>query len=155
MESFKEYVINEFRVDGFTSVSFSFTHRLTVKIDKPTKKVLNVHTINTTVQFFDKDMNLLRRSTLKFINNVLNKKDAEKLVHISPKELENRFNLARREIVGEILIEYLKRSNEINEKINMLNMYENVNVSHDEIVPSEYKGELIQIKTEGKQKFDM
>ena len=48
---------------------------------------------------------------------MLNKKDAEKLVHISPKELENRFNLARREVVGENMTEYLKR-NFINFKIN-------------------------------------
>lgn len=173
MNSFKEYIINEFKVDGTTSILFKFAHALNVKLDKKSQKVLNNHTINVTVQFYDKELNLLRRELLKFVNNELNKKDAERLVNISPKELVNRFNLARREIVQEIKNDYMQKMADINDKINMLNSYENVdgtlclsacaNVRHEDVIPTEFKGELIRIKDScdgvvqinDKQKFDM
>lgn len=153
MQSFKDYIIQEFNVDGTTSILFRFTHSLTVKIDRKTKKPLNNHTITTQVQFYDRDLSLLRRETLKFVNNVLSKKDSERLVNIAPKELENRFNFARKEIVQEIQREYIDKINEINEKICALNLYENVNTN--EVICSEFKGELVQINDGAKQKFDM
>ena len=156
MNAFKDYVISEFKVDGTTSISFKFSHTLTTKFDKATKKLLNNHTINVVAQFYDKDLNLLRKETLKFINNVLTKKDAERLVNIAPKELENRFNFARRDIVGEIKDDYLSKMRDINDKIEALNMYENVRIN--ETIPSEFKGELVQFKDSNqttKPKFDM
>ena len=123
MDSFKNYVISEYRVEGFTSVSFKFTHSLSTKLDKKSGKELNNHAINVTVQFFDKDLNLLRKSSLKFVNNVLGKKQASELVNISPKELENRFNAARREIVGEILKEYMEKKALIDAKMFDLRLY--------------------------------
>jgi hypothetical protein len=156
MNAFKDYVISEFKIDGTTSISFKFSHVLTTKIDKATKKIMNNHTINVVAQFYDKDLNLLRKETLKFVNNVLTKKDAERLVNIAPKELENRFNFARRDIVGEIKDDYLSKMRDINDKIEALNMYENVR--GNETIPSEFKGELVQFKDSNqttKPKFDM
>ena len=149
MQSFKEYVVDEFKVDGTTSISFKFTHTLAVKLDKKSKRPLNNHVVNVVVQFYDRDLNLLRKETLKFINNVLNKKDSERLVNIAPKELENRFNVARRDIVNDIKQDYLQKLNNINDKIGALDMYE-PNVSS--IIPTEFKGELIQM---AKPKFEM
>ena len=164
MQSFKDYVVSEFKIEGTTSISFKFTHSLSAKIDKKTNKMLNNHTINIVVQFFDKDLNSLYRTSFRFVNNVLNKKQAKSLVNISPKELENRFNVARREIVSEIQNDYIQRRNEIDDKINSLLLYENVEQSHEgttfrgseshSIIPSEFKGEVIQF-TETKPKFDM
>ena len=154
MESFKDYIVSEFNVDGTTSILFKFSHSLSVKIDKKTKKSLNNHTINVAVQFYDRNLTLLRRETLKFVNNVLNKKDAERLVNIAPKELENRFNFARRAIVSIIQDEYIEKINDINDKLNALNSYENVEKGNNDVISSEFKGELIQINND-KQKFDM
>ena len=121
-----------------------------------TNEVMNKHAINVAVKFFDKDLHLLHGDTLKFVNNVLNKKKADSLVNISPKELENRFNEARREIVAEIQKEYLEKRNDIDEKINSLMTYENITVKDHDIIKSAYKGELIQSANgESKQKFDM
>ena len=158
MESFKDYIVSEFNVDGTTSILFKFSHSLSVKIDKKTKNPLNNHTINVVVQFYDRNLTLLRRETLKFVNNVLNKKDAERLVKIAPKELENRFNFARRAIVSIIQDEYIEKINDINDKLNALRLYENVEVNSNNVIPSEFKGELVQINNESnsdKQKFDM
>ena len=117
---------------------------------------MNLHTVNVDVKLFDKDLNLLKSDSLKFVNNVLNKKKAESLVNISPDELENRFNAARRAIVSEIQSEYMKKKRDIENKIDSLMMYENVGVKDHDVISSEYKGELIQMKNaNNKQIFDM
>ena len=156
MIAFKDYVINEYKVENCASTSFKFTHSLKPSIDKKTNKAMNTHTVNVEVKLFDKDLNLLHKDSLRFTNNVLNKKKAESLVNISPIELENRFNAARREIVCEIQKEYLEKRNDIENKINSLMMYENVGVKDNDIISSAYKGELVQMKdANNKQVFDM
>ena len=156
MLAFKDYVVNEYKVENHTSSSFKFSHSLKTSIDKKTNKIMNNHTINVDIKLFDKDLNLLKSDSLKFVNNVLNKKKAESLVNISPDELENRFNAARREIVCEIQTEYLKKKRDIENKIDSLMLYENVGVKDHDVISSEYKGELIQMKNaNNKQIFDM
>ena len=156
MLAFKDYVVNEYKVENHVSTSFRFSHSLKSSIDKKTNKIMNNHTINVDIKLFDKDLNLLKSDSLKFVNNVLNKKKAESLVNISPDELENRFNAARREIVSEIQTEYLKKKRDIENKIDSLMLYENVGVKDHDIISSEYKGELIQMKNaNNKQIFDM
>ena len=156
MIAFKDYVINEYKVENCASTSFKFSHSLKPSIDKKTNKAMNTHTVNVEVKLFDKDLNLLHKDSLRFVNNVLNKKKAESLVNISPIELENRFNAARREIVCEIQKEYLEKRNDIENKISSLMMYENVGVKDNDIISSAYKGELVQMKdANNKQVFDM
>ena len=156
MIAFKDYVINEYKVENCASTSFKFSHSLKPSIDKKTNKAMNTHTVNVEVKLFDKDLNLLHKDSLRFTNNVLAKKKAESLVNISPIELENRFNAARREIVCEIQKEYLEKRNDIENKINSLMMYENVGVKDNDIISSAYKGELVQMKdANNKQVFDM
>ena len=156
MIAFKDYVINEYKTENCASTSFKFSHSLKPSIDKKTNKAMNTHTVNVEVKLFDKDLNLLHKDSLRFVNNVLNKKKAESLVNISPIELENRFNAARREIVCEIQKEYLEKRNDIENKINSLMMYENVGVKDNDIISSAYKGELVQMKdANNKQVFDM
>lgn len=156
MIAFKDYVINEYKAENCASTSFKFSHSLKPSIDKKTNKAMNTHTVNVEVKLFDKDLNLLHKDSLRFTNNVLNKKKAESLVNISPIELENRFNAARREIVCEIQKEYLEKRNDIENKISSLMMYENVGVKDNDIISSAYKGELVQMKdANNKQVFDM
>ena len=156
LQAFKDYAMSEYVVDNVTSTSFKFTHTLKVTFDKKSGKALNSHTVNVAIRLYDRDLRLLHSDTLKFVNNVLDKKKADALVNISPKELENRFNAARRDIITEIHREYLERKQEINDKIDSLMMYENVGVKDHDVIQSAYKGELVQISSENvKQKFDM
>ena len=156
MQAFKDYAVSEYRIENVASISFKFNQSLKVTIDKKSGKALNNHTVNVAIKFFDRDLNLLHSDTLKFVNNVLDKKKADSLVNISPKELENRFNSARRDIVAEIHKEYQTKRREIDDKITSLMMYENVAINNHDVIPSAYKGELVQISSEGvKQTFDM
>ena len=152
-ENFKDYLLNEFKIDGVTSVLIKPTHSLNVKIDKQSKKMLNNHTISVSINLYDKDLHLLKKDIIKFVNNELTKKDADRLVNISPKELTNRFNFAKKDITKMIYNDLVEKMNAINDKINALNLYEDLKDKNDAI-PSEFKGELIQLSKE-KQKFDM
>ena len=152
-ENFKDYLLNEFKIDGVTSVLIKPTHSLNVKIDKQSKKMLNNHTISVSINLYDKDLHLLKKDNIKFVNNELTKKDADRLVNISPKELTNRFNFAKKDITKMIYNDLVEKMNAINDKINALNLYEDLKDKNDAI-PSEFKGELIQLSKE-KQKFDM
>ena len=152
-ENFKDYLLNEFKIDGVTSVLIKPTHSLNVKIDKQSKKMLNNHTISVSINLYDKDLHLLKKDIIKFVNNELIKKDADRLVNISPKELTNRFNFAKKDITKMIYNDLVEKMNAINDKINALNLYEDLKDKNDAI-PSEFKGELIQLSKE-KQKFDM
>ena len=152
-ENFKDYLLNEFKIDGVTSVLIKPTHSLNVKIDKQSKKMLNNHTISVSINLYDKDLHLLKKDIIKFVNNELIKKDADRLVNISPKELTNRFNFAKKDITKMIYDDLVEKMNAINDKINALNLYEDLKDKNDAI-PSEFKGELIQLSKE-KQKFDM
>ena len=156
MLAFKDYLMNEYKIENHASTSFKFSHSMKTTIDKKTNKVMNTHTVNVDVKLFDKDLILLKSDSLKFVNNVLNKKKAESLVNISPDELENRFNAARRAIVSEIQSEYMKKKRDIENKIDSLMLYENVGVKDHDVISSAYKGELVQMKdANNKQVFDM
>ena len=154
MQSFKEYALSEYSgVSGITSTLFKFSHSMKIKIDKKSSKTFNEHTINVTIQMYDKDMNELKRASLKFINNTVPTK--MKFINISPKELENRFNAAKKEIVNEIFSELNDKMEDISQKINMLKLYSGGSVNT--IIPSEFEGELIQSdeKKVSKNKFEM
>ena len=84
-EDFKAYLLNEFNIDGVASVLIKPTHSLNMKIDKKSKKILNNHTITVNISLYDKDLTLLKKDNIKFVNNELIKKDAERIVNISPK----------------------------------------------------------------------
>ena len=59
MLAFKNYAINEYKIENIASVSFKFTHSLTTSLDKKTNEVMNKHAINVAIKLFDKDLNLL------------------------------------------------------------------------------------------------
>ena len=77
-------------------------------------------------------------------------------INISPKELENKFNIAKNEICKEILKDYTEKKNELETKIKNLKTYNNVSVG---ITPSEFRGESINIvdsnESTKKISFDM
>ena len=63
MLAFKNYAINEYKIENIASVSFKFTHSLTTSLDKKTNELMNKHAINVAIKLFDKDLNLLHKHT--------------------------------------------------------------------------------------------
>lgn len=159
MQEFKDYIIDEYRnlASGFVGVEFKFSHTSGTKLDKKTEVYVRQDVIRVNVKFYNKDIQLLLSRSLQFDNNVLPKSVSNKLVNISPDELNNRFLKARDEICSEIMKEYQLSETEIKEKIEELNKY--CGGSINTVTPPEFKGESItpvEVPTKKKQKnFDM
>ena len=143
LQDFKNYFIDEFQISNLASSEFKFSHSLKTVMDRKSKKVMNNHVITINANFYDKEHNELRKGSIKFVNNEIPKKEASKLVNISPDELTNRFNSAKREIVSLIYEELVDKLNAINDKINDLSSYENVN--DNEVIKSEFKGVKVDL----------
>ena len=158
MNLFKDYVIQEYKskAPGFAAVEFKFSHYNNNKIDKPSGKTIRNDLIKIGIKFVDKSMNILFTASITFENNVLPKRLHKSFINISPKELENRFNFARRQICSEIMSEYNSKLSELNNKINNLKQYCGISGS---IIPPEFKGEVITIvetdENTKKQVFEM
>ena len=132
MESFQDYLKSEFKID-YAAVEFKYNHNITLKVDKPTNKLLTYNNILVGVKFYDKNLKLLESSNLKFVNNVLARSYEKKLINIAPAELNNKFMRARREIVQKIRSELLEKEAEIKNKLQSLNAYigeENQNIKY-------------------------
>ena len=155
LHEFKNYFIQEFQLNDLASTEFKFSHSLKTVMDRKSTKVMNNHVITINTNFYDKEHNELRKGSIKFVNNEIPKKEASKLVNISPDELTNRFNSAKREIVSLIYEELVDKMNSFNDKINDLSSYENVN--DNEVIKSEFKGIKIDLVSEEKKSnsFDM
>ena len=169
MEAFKSYLIEEFKdkAKGYVAVEFKFNHSTNIKLDKPkpkglspdgrSSKLLSIDIIKVNVKFVDKEMHQLYSSIVTFENNSLTKANAKKLINISPKELENKFMLARNDICKSVLNDLVDKSNELNTKIDSLKSY----IGVDGIIPDQFKGEVIHVvddadvKDKNKQHFDM
>lgn len=154
MDQFKSYLISEYAVKGYAAVEFRFTHSTNIKIDKKSGVPLRNDVIKVSIKFVDKGMKVLHSSSVSFENNMLTKTQAKKLINISPKELENRFAAAKRDVCTIIMNEYLIKNHEITTKIDDLQKYLGVNG----IIPMEFKGEGINVidsasSTEPKKKI--
>lgn len=159
MQAFKEYLISEYQVNDATSIMITFTHSSTVKTDRKSGSAIVVHTIGVTIKFYDKDMNMLQKASIKFVNNKLPKKTRESLVNIAPDELENRFVAAKRDIANEIYDDYITKRELLDAKINALMYYENITATPNaNIIPNQFEAEMIQLAPTNdstKQHFDM
>jgi len=161
MEQFKDYLASEYQVKDAAAIEMKCTHSMNVKIDKKTSIPMNMHTINVTLKFYDKEMKLLKTGTAKFVNNEIPKSQEKKYVNISPKELNNKFMAVRSEIIKKIMLDYTLKSNEIKSKMSDLKQY--AGKEKDSIaVEDEFKGKLVQpadteIETpkKSKKQYDM
>lgn len=160
MEQFKAYLIDEFKeaAKGYVATEFKFTHSTNIKIDKTSNVPLKNDVIKVNIKFVDKNMNVLKTAIVTFENNVLTKANAKKLINIAPAELENKFNVAKKEICSELMDELVRKCNDINDKISDLKKY----IGVDGIIPTEFKGEAINPtdetpvkQTKNKVKYDM
>ena len=155
LTAFEDYLIKEFQLESLSSTDIKYTHALKTNLDKKSKTKLNNHVISISVTCYDKHHNELNRFTFKFVNNELPKTIKQKFVNISPDELTNLFNAAKREIVNKIASELHEKQDEIIEKLSNLLLYEKV--KDNDVIKSEMKGELVQVTAESKKsvKFDM
>jgi len=156
MEQFKSYLASEYQVKDATSIELRFNHTMNIKTDKKSNTPMNIHTIIATIRFYDKDMNMLKSGSVKFVNNELAKVSENKLINIAPKELGNKFMCARKEIIRVIMGEYKDKLDDIRGKIKLLKMFEGKD-NEDITVEDEFRGELVQISDKRKEKktFEM
>ncbi len=144
MLAFKEYLIEEYKTQAkqYAAVEFKFAHSTNVKTDKRSGCVLKNDIVKVGIRFVDKDMNTLFSGNIAFVNNVIEKKKEKCFINISPKELNNRFAFAKREILETIMNEYCEKRDELNRKINQLQLYCG---NEGDIIDGRVKGESIRI----------
>ncbi len=158
MNQFKDYLVQEYRekAKGFAAVETKFSHSFNVKTDAKSGVVRRNDLIKVSLKFVDKELNPLFSASIVFENSLIPKRLHKSFINISPKELENRFNVAKNEICREILKEYEEKKNEIEAKIKNLKTYNNVSIG---VIPSEFRGESINIidsnENTKKEHFDM
>ena len=152
MNQFKEY---REKAKGFVAVEMKFSHSFTIKSEAKSGVVRKNDSIKVAMKFVDKDLNTLFNISIVFENNLIPKRLHKSFVNISPKELENKFNVAKNEICKEILKEYEEKKSELERKIKSLKSYCNVSVG---VIPAQFKGESINIVDQNESKkehFDM
>lgn len=144
LEAFKEYLASEYKnsIKNCSAIDWNFSHSLSSKLDRKSNKCINQHYITINMSFYDKEMKLLCKAVMKFINNELPKQFADKLVNISPAELTNKFMYAKQDIIHVINDEYRRKQYKINIKIEQLKQYCETNSI---AISKEFKGELTQI----------
>ena len=161
MQSFKDYLIEEFRdkAKRFVAVEFKFTHSIKVKTDKASGLKLKIDIVKVILRFVDKNMDTLLNNTITFENNVIPKSKEKSFINISPKELNNKFAFAKSEIIKSIMDEYIEKRDELNTKINDLKIYLG---NESDIIKPCLKGETVKIDNSNKKeilnkrvKFDM
>lgn len=145
MLSFKEYLTQEYRekAKGFAAVEIKFNHTYNIKTDSKSSRPRRNDLIKVSLKFVDKDLNALYSASIVFENNMIPKRLHKSFVNISPKELENRFAVAKNEIRDIIANEYLSKINEFNNKLTNLNKY--LGTSRSVVIPQEFNGESINI----------
>ncbi len=137
-------MIEEYKTQAkqYAAVEFKFTHTTSIKSDKRSGCVLKNDIVKVGIRFVDKDMNTLYNGSVVFENNIIPKKKEKCLINISPKELNNRFAFAKREILETIMEEYCEKRDELNRKINSLQSYYG---NDGEVIDTRVKGESVHV----------
>lgn len=99
MQDFKEYLIKEYNVKGSKAIKLSFIHNQIVKKDIKSKIPRINDIITVKLKFVDENLNTILSPSIVFENNIIPKSKEKSLINISPKELNNKFNKAKPDIV--------------------------------------------------------
>ena len=142
MIDFKEYLIQEYirDVKGYKAVEFKFSYSLKTKQMKDVLKSTNI--IRVYIRFVDESLKTLLTDSITFENNTLNKTTINKFKNISGKELINKFNKAKSEIIASIINEHQQKAKEINDLITNLRTYQG---GFNNVIPNQFQGECIQL----------
>ena len=140
MEAFESYLLKEYQLPSNTVChKFSYSHSTKQKVDKPSNRPIINNIINVKIESYDDKHNLLGSHSEKFIDGQIQRTRQNKLINISPAELNNRFGFAKSNIVQIIVADYNNKLNEIQGKINEINEY----VHTSAIIPTEFINEPI------------
>ena len=144
MIDFKDYLIQEYirDIEGCKAVEFKFSYSLKTKCMKDVLKSTNINIIRVHIRFVDESLKTLLTDSITFENNTLNKTTINKFKNISGKELINKFNRAKSEIIASIINEHQQKAKEINDLITNLRTYQG---GFNNVIPNQYQGECIQL----------
>ena len=144
MIDFKDYLIQEYirDVNGYKAVEFKFSYSLKTKCMKDCLKSTNNNIIRVYIRFVDESLKTLLTDSITFENNTLTKSTINKLKNISGKELINKFNKAKSEIIASIINEHQQKVKELNDLIINLRTYQG---GFNNVIPNQYQGECIQL----------
>ena len=144
MIDFKDYLIQEYirDIEGYKAVEFKFSYSLKMKCMKDCLKSTNSNIIRVHIRFVDESLKTLLTDSITFENNTLTKTTINKFKNISGKELINKFNKAKSEIIASIINEHQQKAKEINDLITNLRTYQG---GFNNVIPNQYQGECIQL----------
>ena len=124
MNAFESFLLSEYQLPSNVCCNkFTYSHSTRNKIDKPSNRPIVNNIINVKIDSYDDKHNLIATHVEKFIDGQIQRKKNNKLINISPAELNNRFAAAKQSIVNQIIAEYNVKLNEIQDKINEVNRY--------------------------------
>ena len=144
MIDFKDYLIQEYirDIEGYKAVEFKFSYSLKMRCMKDCLKSTNSNIIRVHIRFVDESLKTLLTDSITFENNTLTKTTINKFKNISGKELINKFNKAKSEIIASIINEHQQKAKEINDLITNLRTYQG---GFNNVIPNQYQGECIQL----------
>ena len=144
MIDFKDYLIQEYirDIEGYKAVEFKFSYSLKMKCMKDCLKSTNSNIIRVHIRFVDESLKTLLTDSITFENNTLNKTTINKFKNISGKELINKFNKAKSEIITSIINEHQQKVKDLNDIITNLRTYQG---GFNNVIPNQYQGECIQL----------
>ena len=124
------------------AVETKYLHTHYNKADAKSGVVRRNDCVKITMKFVNRDIEEIYKASIVFENNVIPKRLHKGFIHINPKELENRYALAKSEICREIMKEYEDKKRELDAKIISLRQYCNVSIG---VIPQEFTGENINV----------
>ena len=107
MNAFEEYILREYQLPANVCCNkFTYSHSTKQKLDKTSKIPIINNIITIRIESYDDKHNLISTHGEKFIDGCVSRSKQNKLINISPQELNNRFATAKVNIVRTINAEY-------------------------------------------------
>ena len=138
MNAFEAYLLKEYQLPSNVCCNkFSYSHSTKQKIDKDSKRPIINNVIGVKIESYDEKHNLISSHSEKFIDGHIHRTKQNKLINISPDELNNKFSFAKSQIVQVIFNDYSNKLKDIQSKIDEINAYS----TSSTIIPSEFINE--------------
>ena len=156
MQDFETYVKSNWNIPGAAACGITYTHTSRVVVNKASKVPVKNHSINLSIEWFDKDNNKLKAEKLSFLNDDMTKTYDKKLFTINRAELVNKFRAAKFQIVNKIISEKNDKLIKLQQEISDLRAYTG---RTDDVIPQPMKEHIEVVRTTDstspKQAFDM
>ena len=152
MDQFEQYLLSEYQLpSNVVCNKFTYAHTSKQTVDKASKIPIINHIINVKIISYDDKHNLISTHSEKFIDGRIQRTKQNKLINISPDELNNKFSFAKSSIINVIKSDYQNKLNDIQDKIKELDSYCRV----DGVIPTEFVNEpVIAEKSDSSKKIE-